>query len=380
MPTYKNLLPGDPAPWFHARSSTRADFALDVIAGRYIVLCFFATADARGKSAVAAAFTERNLFDDMNASFFGVSIDPADEGQRRVVGRPQGFRFFWDFDGAISKLYGAIPRDAEAVGDKVPLRRIWVVLDPTLRVLKVIPFVQDGSDAEELLNCLKSLPPASRFAGFELQAPILILPNVFEDELCKTLIALHEKHGSEESGFMRDVGGKTVQLHDHGHKRRRDHIIQDEDVIRQAQQRFNRRVVPELLKAYQFKATQMERFLVGCYSVEDGGHFVAHRDNTTKGTAHRRFAASVNLNSDFEGGEISFPEYGPKSFRPAPGGAVVFSCSLLHAVSKVTRGRRYAFLPFIYDDEAAKIRGANSVFLGEDVAGPKATDGRETVV
>jgi len=353
---------------------------LDVIAGRYIVLCFFATADARGKSAVAAAFTERDLFDDMNASFFGVSIDPADEGQRRVVGRPQGFRFFWDFDGAISKLYGAIPRDAEAVGDKVPLRRIWVVLDPTLRVLKVIPFVQDGSDAEELLNCLKSLPPASRFAGFELQAPILILPNVFEDELCKTLIALHETHGSEESGFMRDVGGKTVQLHDHGHKRRRDHIIQDEDVIRQAQQRFNRRVVPELLKAYQFKATQMERFLVGCYSVEDGGHFVAHRDNTTKGTAHRRFAASVNLNSDFEGGEISFPEYGPKSFKPAAGGAVVFSCSLLHAVSKVTRGRRYAFLPFIYDDEAAKIRGANSVFLGEDVAGPKATDGRETAV
>ena len=380
MPTYKNLLPGDPAPWFHARSSTRADFALDVIAGRYIVLCFFATADARGKSAVAAAFTERDLFDDMNASFFGVSIDPADEGQRRVVGRPQGFRFFWDFDGAISKLYGAIPRDAEAVGDKVPLRRIWVVLDPTLRVLKVIPFVQDGSDAEELLNCLKSLPPASRFAGFELQAPILILPNVFEDELCKTLIALHETHGSEESGFMRDVGGKTVQLHDHGHKRRRDHIIQDEDVIRQAQQRFNRRVVPELLKAYQFKATQMERFLVGCYSVEDGGHFVAHRDNTTKGTAHRRFAASVNLNSDFEGGEISFPEYGPKSFKPAAGGAVVFSCSLLHAVSKVTRGRRYAFLPFIYDDEAAKIRGANSVFLGEDMAGLKATDGRETAV
>ena len=98
------------------------------------------------------------------------------------------------------------------------LRRIWVVLDPTLRVLKVIPFVQDGSDAEELLNYLKSLPPASRFAGFEVQAPILILPNVFEDEFCKKLIALHETHGSEESGFMRDVDGKTVQLHNYGHK------------------------------------------------------------------------------------------------------------------------------------------------------------------
>jgi len=79
MPIYRNLLPGDPAPWFHARSSTRADFTLDVIGGRYIVLCFFAAADARGKSAVAAAFAERGLFDDENASFFGVSIDPADK-------------------------------------------------------------------------------------------------------------------------------------------------------------------------------------------------------------------------------------------------------------------------------------------------------------
>jgi peroxiredoxin/predicted 2-oxoglutarate/Fe(II)-dependent dioxygenase YbiX len=380
MPTYRNLLPGDPAPWFHARSSTRTDFALDVIGGRYIVLCFFATADAMGRSALAAAFAEKELFDDKNASFFGVSIDPADEAQKRVVGEPTGFRFFWDFDGKISKLYGAIPRDPEPTGSKVPLRRIWVVLDPTLRILKVIRFVPDGSDATELLNYLKSLPAASRFAGFEVQAPILILPNVFEDEFCKRLIALHETHGSEESGFMRDVDGKTVQLHGHGHKRRRDHIVQDEEVIRQAQQRFNRRVVPELLKAYQFKATQMERFLVGCYSVEDGGHFVAHRDNTTKGTAHRRFAASVNLNSDFDGGEISFPEYGPKSFKPSPGSAVVFSCSLLHAVSKVTRGRRYAFLPFIYDDEAAKIREANSVFLGSDVGESKDVDRREPTV
>jgi peroxiredoxin/predicted 2-oxoglutarate/Fe(II)-dependent dioxygenase YbiX len=381
MSTYRNLLPGDPAPWFQARSNTRPDFALDVIGGCYIVLCFFATADARGKSAVAAAFAERDLFDDMNASFFGVSIDPADEAQKRVVGRPPGFRFFWDFDGNISKLYGAIPRDAEPNSrNRLPLRRIWVVLDPTLRVLKVIPFVQDGSEAKELLSYVKSLPPASLFAGFEVQAPILILPNVFEDEFCKKLIALHETHGSEESGFMRDVDGKTVQLHDFGHKRRRDHIIQDEEVIRQAQQRFNRRVMPELLKAYQFKATQMERFLVGCYSEEDGGHFVAHRDNTTKGTAHRRFAASVNLNSDFEGGEVSFPEYGPKSFKPPPGGAVVFSCSLLHAVAKVTRGRRYAFLPFIYDDKAVKIREANSVFLGEDVGDPRDVDRREPTV
>jgi len=62
---------------------------------------------------------------------------------------------------------------------------------------------------------------------------------------------------------------------------------------------------------------------------------------------------------------VSFPEYGPRSFKPPPGGAVVFPCALLHAVSPVTRGRRYAFLPFLYDEEAAKLREANSQFLAE---------------
>jgi hypothetical protein len=36
-------------------------------------------------------------------------------------------------------------------------------------------------------------------------------------------------------------------------------------------------------------------------------------------------------------------------------------------VSRITRGKRYAFLPFLYDDAAAKIREANNKFLGEGV-------------
>ena len=47
---------------------------------------------------------------------------------------------------------------------------------------------------------------------------------------------------------------------------------------------------------------------------------------------------------------------------------MVFSCSLLHQVSKVTRGVRYAFLPFLYDDAAANLREENNQFLGEGVA------------
>jgi peroxiredoxin/predicted 2-oxoglutarate/Fe(II)-dependent dioxygenase YbiX len=366
MPTFKNLLPGDPAPWFHARSTTREKFSFDSAGGRYLVLCFFMTAsDERGRRAVVAALAEPGLFDDVKAAFFGVSVDPADEAEKRGPDRIPGYRTFWDFNGNVSRLYGAIPPDADPGKGKVALRRVWVVLGPTLRVMRVIPFAEDGSDAGELMAYLESLPPPERHAGFEVQAPILVLPDVFEPEFCETLIGVYEAHGGQETGFMQDIGGKTVQKLDPGHKRRRDHIVADQEVIRQVQQRFARSVAPELLKAYQYRATRVERYLVGCYRVEDGGHFAPHRDNTTKGTAHRRFAASINLNADFDGGEVSFPEYGPRGFKPPPGGAVGFSCSLLHSVAKVTRGSRYAFLPFIYDDEAAKLRDANQKFLAE---------------
>jgi hypothetical protein len=40
----------------------------------------------------------------------------------------------------------------------------------------------------------------------------------------------------------------------------------------------------------------------------------------------------------------------------------------------VTEGKRYAFLPFLYDEEAARLRKANNQFLGADVG---AYSGRE---
>ena len=365
---YANILPGDPAPHFAQRSSSNPRFVFDTAAGRYLVLCIFVSAgDAHAQAAIAAARARPDLFDDARASFFGVSADPADAAQGRVQDAYPGYRFFWDFDGTIGRLYGAIPHDAPADGRSVPARRLWVVIDPTMRVLRVIPFAEDRSDIAQALAFIDTLPPPSRFAGFEVQAPILVLPNVFEPELCRRLIGLYEAHGGTESGFMREIDGKTVAVQDHGHKRRKDFTIEDQNLIRELQGRFTRRVVPQILKAHQYTVTRMERYIVACYAAEDEAHFRAHRDNTTKGTAHRRFAVSINLNDDFDGGEVSFPEYGPRSFKAPTGGAVVFSCSLLHAVSKVTHGRRYAFLPFLYDDEAAKLREANNAFLAEGV-------------
>lgn len=361
--TYVNLGPGDPAPWFHARSTTSPRYAFDTVAGRYIVLCFLGTADdMAAKAALDAIGDNRGLFDDNHISLFGVTINPADYTEGRVKENLPGIRFFLDFDAAVSRIYGAAPRDAGPDG-KLPLRRFWMVLDPTLRVLKVFPFLDNDTRHEAFFAFLRALPTVDLFAGVQLQAPVLYLPNVFEPEFCQTLIGIYEQHGGEESGFMREVAGQTVGVNDRNHKVRKDHTLTDQALIRSAHARIERRIIPEIAKVHQFQVTRIERNMVGCYTAEDGGHFRAHRDNTTKGTAHRRFAVSINLNADFEGGEVSFPEYGSRSFKPPPGGAVIFSCSLLHAVSKVTRGARYAFLPFLYDDAAAKLRQDNLAFL-----------------
>jgi peroxiredoxin/predicted 2-oxoglutarate/Fe(II)-dependent dioxygenase YbiX len=368
-----SLTPGDPAPWFHQRSTSNPRYAFDTAAGRYIVLCFFGSAaDPIARVALDAVQGRRLLFDDRRACFFGVSIDPGDERDQRVRESLPGLRFFWDFDAEISRRYGVVPRDARGTFVLSDIRRAWVVLDPTLRVLAVFPFGADGSDCDKVFNFLEQLPEPARYSGIELQAPVLFLPKVFEPEFCRKLIDLYDRNGGAESGFMREIDGKTIQVQDHNHKRRKDYTIDDPNTIKETQARILRRIVPEIAKVHHFRATRMERYIVACYAAEDKAHFRAHRDNTTKGTAHRRFAVSINLNDNFEGGEVSFPEYGPRSFKPPPGGAVVFSCSLLHAVSEVTKGRRYAFLPFLYDDAAAKMREENNKFLGGGVGTYKA--------
>lgn len=367
MPEYRRLDAGDPAPWFTQRSTTSPAYHFDTTAGRYIVLCFYGSAsDAGGQEMLRILEEERGLFDDDRICFFGVGVDPTDEAGGRVKEQLPGIRFFLDYDGRVSRLYGAAPVDA-AAGGTVQIRRFWAVLDPTMRVRAVFPNRPDGSERHDVTSFLKALPAIDAYAGFSVQAPIIVLPDVFERDFCEHLIGLYRTHGGEESGFMREVDGKTVAVVDPRHKRRADYTIEEEALKKLIQQKVVRRVVPEIEKVHQFKATRMERYIVACYDSENGGHFRAHRDNTTKGTAHRRFAVSINLNSEFEGGEVSFPEYGPRSFKPLVGGAVIFSCSLLHAVSPVTRGKRFAFLPFLYDDAAAALREANNKYLDESV-------------
>jgi peroxiredoxin/predicted 2-oxoglutarate/Fe(II)-dependent dioxygenase YbiX len=358
---------GGPIPRFSARSAITPRLHFDTVAGRYVVLCFFGSARSPSSRRLLDDVLERrHSFDGRHAVFFGVSVDADDEQSGRVQDTPPGIHFLWDFDRSISQLFGASPA-GDGAADSERYRPFSLLLDERLRVVAMFAL----GDAPErhlsqLLEALAGLPPLEQApeAAARSTAPLLTIPRVFEPELCAALIHYYEEQGGGESGFMRDIDGKTVGIVDYSQKRRKDREITDETLRKACMVRVYNRVLPEIAKAFQFEATRIERYIVACYEAETGGHFRAHRDNTTRGTAHRRFAVSLVLNAEFEGGGVRFPEFGRRSYQPPAGGALVFSCSLLHEVAPVTAGKRYAGLPFLYDEAAARVRQENLVFLG----------------
>jgi predicted 2-oxoglutarate/Fe(II)-dependent dioxygenase YbiX/peroxiredoxin len=336
---------GAPAPWFQAASPSNPRFAFASLGGVYVVLAFLPPPGPERDAALKAVAEHKSLFHEDRCVFFGVLPD-AESCAQAVTAPP--FRWFLDPDGELARLY-------KVFGPDGAYKPQWIAIDPTLRVLGSAPIERGRT----VLSTIASLGLAEDHAGVPVHAPVLIVPRVLEPDLCRRLIDLYNETGGAPSGVMRQVEGKTVAVLD-GFKRRRDATITDETLRGALRARIVQRLLPEIRKVFQFEATRIERYIVACYDAADGGYFRAHRDNTTTATAHRRFAVSINLNAEeFEGGDLRFPEFGPQTYRPPTGGAVVFSCSLLHEATPVTKGTRYAFLPFLFDEAGAKLREQN---------------------
>ena len=346
------LTVGDPAPWFLARTLRReTPYQFDVAGGRPVLMFFFGSAEHQEvRQALALVDRYGGLFNDERAAFFGISTDPADETEGRVVPRLPGIRFVMDLDHRVTRGFGA-----ETARGFQPH---WVLLDRSLRVQALFP-------PDAAVAAIKATIAAVEAAAQPDWAPVLLAPRILEPELCEALVALYRRGGGQPSGVMRSVDGLTRPVLDAEMKVRRDCVVDDPKLADLIIARVASRLAPLIKRTFQFDATHVERLLIGCYDAEEGGHFRAHRDDTVVGTAHRRFAVTLNLNTDdYEGGDLSFPEFGARTYRAPTGGAVVFSCSLLHQATPVTAGVRYALLPFLYDEAGDKLRAEQAKFLG----------------
>jgi predicted 2-oxoglutarate/Fe(II)-dependent dioxygenase YbiX/peroxiredoxin len=335
---------GDPAPWFSAPMLGRAkDADFDKAGGRHVLLLFFGSA-ANPACQAALRLVEANaaLLNGERAVFLGVTIDPRDlaDGRLAALQRP-GMHVIVDADRRVSALYGAVRSGAQDAA----FNPYWLLLDPMLRVAGIFSLRFGG----EAIAALRRMVDAQPVEG---HAPALVLPNILDPDFAAHLIDLHDRHGGRETGIMRRVGDETREVQQHDVKRRRDYLIDDAAVQARLRQAVMLRLVPMIARCFQHRPTQIERYIVSCYDSRDGAHFAPHRDNTTPVTAHRRFAVTINLNDDYDGGDLRFPEFGERRYRAPRCGAIVFSCSLLHEVTRMTAGRRYATLPFLHGDAA----------------------------
>lgn len=346
---------GDPAPWFTSAAVAQVSTQDFIMGGYRAVLFFFGSAHNPKIKAVLSEFcTAKAEFERLGIHFFGISIDPNDRALEQSVEPSAYFHWLWDFTGEISMRYGLCELGQNGQG--ITYDPTTFVLDENLRVLNVFPLETHIAHAKQVLASLISLPAATPPRLITQQAPVLLIPNVLSAEFCQALIARYEADGGKESGFMRQEGEKTVVVLDPSVKRRRDWLVTEPELVHQINEMLGRRVVPEIKKAFQFNVTCFERYVVACYEATNQGFFQPHRDNTAVGTAHRRFAITLNLNIGYEGGCLRFPEYGSDLYAPGPGSALVFSCSLLHEATPVTQGQRFVLLSFLYGDEEAKLR------------------------
>ena len=327
---------------------------LDRFVGKYVAVCCFGSSRiGPGRAALEAMRRHKADFDDVKRVFLGIAIDP----REKIDAAQSGIYYHLDADGALSRQCGAVPLD-QTVPFGTQYRVTWTIVDPGLRVRAHFHTDEDPAEFEAVFALLRSLPEMDRRQSCEAPAPILVIPRLFEPGFCEELIRLYQDGDPHDSGFMRN----NVEIFDYSFKRRRDHFIADEAVKGQIVKRISMCVIPEIRKLFFMEITRMERYLIACYAAEEDAHFRPHRDNGQRVTAHRRFAISVALNDDFDGGDLLFPEYNERRHRLPVGWAIVFPCAILHAVTPVTRGRRYVFLPFLFDEAGAKIqaRGAEA--------------------
>lgn len=245
-----------------------------------------------------------------------------------------------DNNGAVGELFSA----AE-VCRKMPCVVCWTV-SRNLQAMDRHAIIDPEIELAALFQALE----ITRQSQQPFHAPVLTLPNVLSARQCQDLISFWEsgkqfdgKVGSAKTGYRPDM------------KVRRDCVITGE-LSKRVDFQLQRALLPEIRKVFGLNPMHREPYKIGCYPASEGGHFRQHRDNFAAELHHRRVALTLNLNSDFEGGGVVFPEYSDYEYKPEAGTALVFPCVLMHAASKVTSGNRFMMVTFLYSENDAKRR------------------------
>lgn len=293
------------------------------------------------------------LFDSWDAAASGftriywLGSQPCGEESARVAARLAKCEAMLCFvarqplDGLNADVSCLVDREGELARAFGAQGELAIVVDAAGRVAALVP----SPSPDDVAAIVEQLYSATEPVVVRNAAPIILLSRVLDAELCRCLIEYWSVRGKVAS----IVGSDDGNVVDTQTKRRLDTNLDDPALFTRVRDALVRRVAPAIAQASHIHTSVIEAPRIGCYDAASGGWFRRHRDNTSRMTAHRQFAVSINLNpgDEYEGGELRFPEFGRQLYRPAVGCAVVFSAALLHEVHPVTRGRRFGLFTFL---------------------------------
>jgi predicted 2-oxoglutarate/Fe(II)-dependent dioxygenase YbiX len=291
----------------------------------------------------------------VEAHVLGVTRAPAQENAALAQRLKLPFPLLSDETGCLHKAAGMESGAAPCT----------LFFDPILRLERQIAAADGPNQAEFALTHAKARFASHRPMVTTAQAPALMVPNLIEPEHCRRLIAFWDRGRKLENTTSSETA--KVRANPKSKIRSDVYLLLGTPESDELLAIMRRRLLPEISKAFNFEVTRLEHFRVGCYDAARGGHFAAHRDNAKATTAHRRYALTLNLNAgEYEGGYLRLPEYGPQLYAPPTGGGAVFSCSLLHLATPVTRGRRFALVTFFWGEAEQKIFEASHADMFPD--------------
>ena len=142
------------------------------------------------------------------------------------------------------------------------------------------------------------------------------------------------------------------------------HVFPDKVLARELDNKLSRSLFPEIRKIFYHQVKYREKYKICSYDAKTSGRFHAHRD-TPHPFQHRRYAMSLLLNDDYEGGEFLLPEYG-LSIKPKANCALIFPGICSHKVERVTRGSRQAIISFFCSEIKGKTLGNDMYTVTSD--------------
>jgi predicted 2-oxoglutarate/Fe(II)-dependent dioxygenase YbiX len=331
------LSPGDLAPDWGLKTLGGGSFAFrsDGVAGHTLVI-FVAGSSAEGEERVEQFRQKATAIAALGALVYFVFPSMA-----------AAKRWSWEPAQALVDEEGKVAASLKASSSE---QATVIVLRANHHVAALFR-ADEGSEAIQALCKRLESERVTVVAGSH--PPVLLVPEVFSKEECRQLIDVFETRGQVlvKADKAIDYFGADykMQVPEHMREDRVDHFFYDKSTIAFLLHRLGR-VELEVARAFHYRITKHETLRIARYEGSRQGYLHGHRDNIPP-HEHRRFALSINLNTDeFAGGEVRFPEFGDQRYRPPSGTAFVFSSSLLHEALEVTAGRRFVFLSFMYGD------------------------------